>query len=89
MGGDHALNKRRFGLDQRLLNPAAIRLGAVEKDAGPPSQGALARTSSRHFSRERWGCQTPGSQTVQAPDWYFHHDSYQLSGCRTNVNTYG
>ncbi len=36
------------------------------------------KSSDRHFSRERWGCQTPGSQTVQAPDWYFHHDSYQL-----------
>ena len=31
------------------------------------------KSPDRHFSRERWGCQTPGSQTVQAPDWYFHH----------------
>src|SRR5208337_2156695 len=34
-------------------------------------------------------CQTPGSNTVQVPAWNFHHDSYQLSGCRTNVKTNG
>src|SRR5512135_55906 len=44
------------------------------------------KSSERHRLSDLWGCQTPGSWMGHHPAMNFHHDSYQLNGCRTKVN---